>query len=380
MRRSARWAVAVAFAVHGAAFGSYAARLPWIQERLDLSPGALGLALLMMSVGAVGSMPFAGRVVHRMGSRAATRWFMIGWAGAIVLPALAPSLIALCVALLCCGLTAGTADVAMNAQGVAVEQRMGKSIMSGLHGMWSVGGLVGSAIGAVAAYRNIDARVHLGVMAVILAIAALLASFRLLPSRPTVSDKPPRFAFPTGPVLGIALVGFCAIFVEGSTADWCAVYLRQVTDAGAGLAAASYTLFALTMAAGRISGDVVVRRFGAVRTVRASGVVAVLGGVLVVFAGAPATAMIGFALYGLGVAVVVPLAFAAAGHAGPHSAHAIAGVATVSYGAGLAAPAAVGGIASLTSLPASFAVITALAAMISVGAGRLRSADAIKRV
>jgi hypothetical protein len=108
--------------------------------------------------------------------------------------------------------------------------------------------------------------------------------------------------------------------------------------------------------------------------------VAVLGGVLVVLARAPAAAMIGFALYGLGVAVVVPLTFAAAGHAGPHSAHAIAGVATVSYGAGLAAPAAVGGIASLTSLPASFAVITALAAMIIVGAGRLRSADAIRRV
>jgi MFS family permease len=168
--------------------------------------------------------------------------------------------------------------------------------------------------------------------------------------------------------------------VEGSTADWCAVYLRQVTNAGAGLAAASYTLFALTMAVGRISGDLVVRRFGAVRTVRASGVVAVLGGLLVVLARAPAAAMIGFALYGLGVAVVVPLTFAAAGHAGPHSAHAIAGVATVSYGAGLAAPAAVGGIASLTSLPGSFAVITALAAMISVGAGRLRSADAIRRV
>jgi MFS family permease len=268
----------------------------------------------------------------------------------------------------------------MNAQGVAVEQRMGKSIMSGLHGMWSVGGLIGSAIGAAAAYRNIDARVHLGVMAVVLAVAALLASFRLLPSRPAARDKPPRFAFPTGPVLGIALVGFCAVFVEGSTADWCAVYLRQVTDAGAGLAAASYTLFALTMAAGRISGDVVVRRFGAVRTVRASGVVAVLGGVLVVLARAPAVAMIGFALCGLGVAVVVPLAFAAAGHAGPHSAHAIAGVATVSYGAGLAAPAAVGGIASLTSLPGSFAVITALAAMISIGAGRLRPADAIRRV
>jgi fucose permease len=208
------------------------------------------------------------------------------------------------------------------------------------------GGLIGSAIGAAAAYRNIDARVHLGVMAAVLAVAALLASFPLLPSRPAASDKPPRFAFPTGPVLGIALVGFCAVFVEGSTADWCAVYLRQVTDAGAGLAAASYTLFALTMAAGRISGDVVVRRFGAVRTVRAGGVVAVLGGVLVVLARAPAVAMIGFALCGLGVAVVVPLAFAAAGHAGPHSAHAIAGVATVSYGAGLAAPAAVGGIAS----------------------------------
>jgi hypothetical protein len=253
--------------------------------------------------------------------------------------------------------------------------------MSGLHGMWSVGALVGSGVGAMAAHRDIDAPVHLAVVAPVLAAAVLAVSSGLLPSRAAIRDgDPPRFALPTGPALGIALVGFCAIFVEGSVADWCAVYMRQVANAGAGLAAASYTVFALTMAAGRVSGDFVVRRAGAVSTVRVSGVVAVLGGLLVVLARLPGVAVVGFALLGLGVAVVVPLAFAAAGHADRHSAHAIAGVATVAYGAGLAAPAAVGGVANLWSLPVSFAVVTVLGLMISLGAGRLRPADAIRGV
>ncbi len=364
------------FAVHGAAQGSYAARIPWIQERLDLSPGALGLGLLMMSAGGIAAMPFSGRIVHRYGSQATTRWVLPAWALAIVLPAMAPNLPLLCIAMASCGITAGISDVAMNAQGVAVERRAGRPIMSGLHGMWSVGGLVGSAGGALAAHAGVDARVQLATAGGVLATVVLVAARGLLTDpAAAASAEPPRFALPTGPVLAIGLIGFCAIVVEGSSADWCAVYLRQVTEASPGVAAASYTVFALMMAVGRLTGDAVVRRFGAVPTVRASGGLAVAGGVLVVAAGTPAVAIGGFALLGIGIAVVVPLAFAAAGHASAHPANAIAGVATIAYGAGLGAPGVIGGVANLTSLPVSFALVTAAAVLIALGAGRLRPAD-----
>lgn len=370
----ARLAVAAVFTVHGAVTGSFAARIPWIQDRLHLSPGALGIALLMPAVGAVLAMPFAGRAVHRLGGRTATRLLLAAWCGSLALPALAPGLPWLCLALLVYGLTSGMSDVAMNAQGVAVEQRLGRSVMSGLHGMWSVGGLVGSGIGALAAHAGVDARLHLGIAAVVLVATGQVACRSLLQTRPDpAAEEPPRFALPTGAVLAIGLVAFCAIFAEGASADWCAVYLRRVAGADAGVAAASYTTFALTMAVGRLGGDTVVRRLGSVATVRLSGTVGTVGAVLVVVARSPALAIVAFALLGLGIAIVVPLAFAAAGHAGAHPGHAIAGVATVAYGAGLAAPGAIGGIADATSLSVSFVVVAVLVAVVAFGAGTLRA-------
>ncbi|GAA1423713.1 MFS transporter [Catellatospora coxensis] len=376
----ARWAVATVFAVHGAVSGSFASRIPWIAENLNLNEGALGLALIMPAVGSLSTMPFAGRLVQRWGGRTTTRVLIAAWSLAIGVVALAPSQWALMGMLLLAGAAAGTSDIAMNAEGVEVEGRLGRSIMSSLHGMWSVGGLIGSGIGAGAAYLGVSAPVNLGVMGVLLAVVGVTAGRRLLPDAPVpVSDDGPRFSLPRGPVLIIGLVGFCAVFAEGATADWCAVYLRQILDAGEGQAAVAYSAFALSMAGGRLVGDAVVRRFGAVGTVRVAGIVGIAGGLLVVTAWTPLVGVLGFGLIGLGCAVVVPLAFSAAGHTGDHPAHAIAGVATVSYGAGLAAPGLMGGIAHATSLPFSFALVTGLIAIVALAAGRLRSAEIAHR-
>lgn len=171
----------------------------------------------------------------------------------------------------------------------------------------------------------------------------------------------------------IGAVAFCAVFAEGASLDWSAVYLRDVLGTSPGLAAATTTAFALTMAVARLAGDAVVDRFGAVRTVRAGGMLAVLGGVLVVTASSPALALSGFGLIGLGIAVVVPLAFAAAARSSAAPAQAIAGVATITYTAGLIAPSLVGGIADLTSLVASFGLVTALACGLTLGARLLRT-------
>ncbi|MGF6826288.1 MFS family permease [Kitasatospora sp. MAP12-9] len=363
------------FAVHGAVAGSFATRIPAIQRQLQLSPGQLGLALVMPAIGATLAMPLAGRVTHRLGTRTALRLLLALYCLALALPAAMPGLPALCLALLFFGATAGMADVAMNAEGVGVEQRVGRSIMSGLHGLWSAGGLVAAGFGALAARQQLAARSHL-----LLASAALLVLGQLVCR--DVSDvraepeaaAPPRFALPPRSALAIGLVGFCAVFAEGAGADWSGVYLRDVTGAAAGTAATAYTAFAFTMAAARLAGDAVVRRLGPVRTVRLGGAVAALGGLLVVTGRTPALAVPGFALLGIGIAVVVPLAFAAAGHRGPNPGAAIAGVATVTYTSGLVAPAVVGAVAQASSLPASFALVTALAATLTLTAGALRPA------
>ncbi|MEC4015516.1 MFS transporter [Streptomyces sp. H27-D2] len=371
----ARLAVAAVFTVHGAVTGSFATRVPWIQEHVGVSAGQLGLALAFPAIGASVAMPLAGRISHRFGPRAALRGLLALWTASLALPALAPGLVSLCFALFVYGATAGMSDVAMNALGVEIEDRLDRSLMSGLHGMWSVGALLGSAAGTVAAHADVDARLHLTTAAAVLSVLGLLACRDVLDVRSAPEEHPPpRFALPPKSALVIGAVGFCAVFAEGASLDWSAVYLRDVLDTSPGLAAASTTAFACTMAAARLVGDAVVGRFGAVRTVRAGGVLATAGGVLVVTAVDPVMALGGFALIGLGVAVVVPLAFAAAGRSGPAPSQSIAGVATITYTSGLIAPSAMGSIADATSLTVSFGLVTVLALGLIFGAGVLRQA------
>jgi len=374
--KHARYAVAAVFAVHGAVTGSFATRVPWIQDHAPVGAGQLGFALAFTAFGASVAMPVAGRISHRFGSRTALRGLLALWTLALTLPSLAPNLLTLCVAMFAYGATAGMADVAMNALGVEVENRLGKSIMSGLHGMWSTGALIGSAAGTLAAHLGSDARVHHALAAATLTVLGLVACRWVFDLRATEDEEPPpRFALPPRSALLIGAVGFCAVFAEGASLDWSAVYLRDRLSASAGLAAACTTGFMLTMAIARIAGDAVVNRFGSVRTVRTGGFLAALGGLLVVVSEGPAVAMTGFALMGLGIAVVVPLCFAAAGRSGPNPSQAIAGVATVTYTSGLIAPSVIGGLAQTTSLMVSFVLVTVLASGLAVFAGVLRAGD-----
>ncbi|MGA5441126.1 MFS transporter [Streptomyces griseoincarnatus] len=377
--RRARYAVAAVFAVHGAVTGSFATRVPWIQDHAGVSAGQLGLALAFPALGASLAMPLAGGISHRFGARNALRGLLALWTLALILPSLAPNLLTLCLALFVYGATAGMSDVAMNALGVEVENRLDRSIMSGLHGMWSVGAVVGSAAGTLAAHLGSDARLHHALAAAVLTVVGFVACAWVLDLQPTEDEEPPpRFALPPRSALLIGAIGFCAVFAEGASLDWSAVYLRDQLETSAGLAAACTTGFTLTMAVARIAGDRVVDRYGAVRTVRASGVVALLGGLLIVFAGHPAVAMAGFALMGLGIAVVVPLCFAAAGRSGSNPSLAIAGVATITYTSGLIAPSAIGMLAQATSLVVSFVLVTLLTCGIAGFAGVLRAGDRVK--
>ena len=371
--RLARQGTAVVFAVHGTVAGSFAARIPWIADRVDAGSGELGLALAMAPLGAVASMPFAGRIVHRFDTRTAARVLMTLWCLALLPTALAPNLVALSFALVVYGATSGLSDIAMNAQGALVEQRYGRSVMSGLHGFWSGGVLLGSGLGVFAARADVDARVHFAVVAVVLVAVVLAVCGRLLDDpAPEGAEAPAAFTLPSGPVLLIGLLGLCAVFAEGASLDWSAVYMRRELDASPAMAAAAVTLFALAMASSRLVGDRVIDWIGPVDAVRGGAVLSTAGALAVATASGQAAALAGFALIGVGCAVVIPLVFAAAARRDEHAGRGIAGVATIAYGAGLAAPAAIGGIAELTSLPVSFGVVAALTTVMGLMAPLVR--------
>ncbi len=384
--RAERRAVAAVFLSVGAWTGTYVSRLPWIAGRLHLSSGILGMIGLAAGVGAVTTMPFAARFVHAHGAKAATR-VLVGCSGVVlVLPALAPNAVLLAIALLIGGAIVGNTDTAMNVQGVAAERRIGRSIMSGLHGMWSAGVVVGAFAGALAAREQIDPRMQFAVMGTLIAAVGVTATFWFTdeprPARRTdraasATEEPavPVFAWPRGLALLLGLMAFAAIFVEFTANDWSALFMRWELHASQATAAAATGVFALTMAAGRLSGDAVIRRLGAERSVRISGLIATAGSLLVAVAPGPVLAFAGFMLVGIGVAVVVPLVFGAAGRCPPAPAISIAGVATLGYGAGLAAPSMMGGVADAFSLRAAFAVASLIALAVAAGAGLL-AADA----
>ncbi|MFF4710695.1 MFS transporter [Streptomyces eurythermus] len=371
--RAARVRTATVFAVHGAVAGSFATRIPWIVDHLRISDGSLGVALLAPALGSLLAMPLASRLVHRFGGRAALRTLLGAWCLALLLPSLAPDVALLFTGLLVFGAAAGMADVVMNAAGVELEQALGRSVMASMHGMWGVGGLLASGAGSLAAAAGVDARVHFAAAAAVLLCVGLYATQGVLDIRPRPGQQePPRFALPPRSALAIGAVGFCAVFAEGASGNWSALYLTSVAHASDGVAAGSYTGFACALALSRLLGDHVVRRIGVVNAVRLSGAIATIGLLLVVVARTPAPAICGFALVGIGVAVVLPLSFAAAGAAAVDTSRTIAGVATLTYTSNLLAPAVMGFVSDATSLPVSFALVALLTLSLVVTAAVLR--------
>lgn len=188
--KRARYSVAAVFCVHGAVTGSFATRIPWIQDHASIGAGQLGLALAFPALGASVAMPLAGAVSHRFGARNALRGLLTLWTLALVLPSFAPNLLTLCAALFVFGASAGMSDVAMNALGVEIENRLDRSIMSGLHGMWSAGALIGSAGGTLAAHLGSDARLHHALAAVTLTAFGLVACQGVLDLRSARTGRP----------------------------------------------------------------------------------------------------------------------------------------------------------------------------------------------
>ena len=378
--RRARLATAVVFAIHGCVTGSFAARIPWIASHVGVGVGGLGVALLMPAIGALLAMPFSGGLAYRYPLRSFVAVSIVAWCSALVLPALPTSLAVLCVVLLACGAAAGLGDMAMNAEGVLVERLYGRSVMSSFHGFWSLGVLAGAAVSALASHGGVDARLQFAVEASVLAALGVAAA-RFLLDDPTTREAPapPRFALPTRPILLIGLVGLCAVFGEQAGTDWSALYVRNELGGSASVAALAVSAFAVTMAAARLVGDRVIRRVGAVASVRLSGVCAAAGAVTIVLAPDLAAGLVGFALLGIGVALVVPLVFAAAGRAGRHPARNVAGVAGVAYASGLVAPGVIGGIAAVSSLTVSFSLLAGLVAVMALAAGVLRGGSGPRR-
>jgi MFS family permease len=370
--RANRRAVTVAFLANGLTTATWLSRIPAVRDDLALSASTLGLVLLGLSAGVLLALPVAGGLVPRFGSR---RVVVFGAAVAVLaLPAVgaAPGPWVLAATLLLFGAGNSTMDVAMNAQGAAVERGYGRSIMVGLHGAWSVGALLGALAGSLAAATGLGVLPHFTITAVVIAVlvGATMPWLRVV-DRTGARAGAPRFAWPHGALVPLALVALASSLGESTASDWSGVHLRDVVGVEPARAPWAFVAFTAAMVAARLSGDVVTRRFGASNVVRLGGSLAGLGFVLVATVPTLPAALIGFAMVGLGVAPIVPLVFSAAAATGRSAGEGIGAVATVGYGGFLAGPPIIGFVADRFDLRVSLLAIGVLLALMTVRRGPL---------
>lgn len=371
--RSYRMATSTFFFIAGITFASWASRIPDIQAKLRLSEAGLGGILFALPAGLMTSLPISGFLVGKFGSKRLMLFGSICYPLTLLLLSVVPSVWLLVAGLFFFGLFANVINIAMNTQAVAVENLYGKSIMASFHGLWSVAGFAGAALGTLFVSSNSSPVIHFAIiLAFCLLLAAIAFSFTL--SREYGSEaKTKMFVKPDREIWLLGMIAFCCLLCEGAMADWSGVYFKKVVDAPAKYITVGYLAFTSTMALGRFTGDWLVTRLGVRRMLQLSGAFITLGLLLSVMVPTLAIAATGFLLVGFGVSSVIPIVYGAAGRSATMSpSTALATVSTIGFLGFLVGPPLIGFIAQATSLQASFIVIAILGSGTALLSGKLK--------
>lgn len=361
-----RGAIGATFLLHALATMPVGARMPALRDQAGLDAPSLGLALGAYALSLLAGTRLGGRAITRYGDRPVLRVALPMLCLALVPVGYAYSLVTLAFALIALGLLAGATDVAMNAYAVALERRMGRPILSGLHGAWSAGMLVSGAIGLGAVAAGVDPAAQFTVLGIGCAVASVLA-VRDLDDVPVERAHPGSGVPPMDvraallPTLVLGVIGFGAFVVEGTVMDWGQIYLRDVSGATAALAALAYLANALGMLVSRLLGDRTVVAVGPVALVRWSYVAAGVSLAVVVLRPDPIVALFAYAIVGLAAGPIFPVALSAAGAGGAASSFMVGWVVTMAYLGSVAGPMLIGFVAGVLGLKGAFLVPVALA-------------------
>ena len=348
---AARVATTAVFAFHGLALAQWFVRIPDVKIQAGLDDGELGLALLGSAVGSVSTMPIAGALTSRFGSRNVTAAFSLLFCACFLLPSFASSQWTLFAGLVCFGMAVGGIDVAFNSQASTVEKRHGQVLMSGFHGAWSLANLVGAVIATPLVALGIVPVAHLVPTGIIAGLAILVCTRWFLDDDPHTEAAPVRaVARFTPALLAIGTIAGLSLLVEGAVADWSGIYLRDVLGAPPESAGFAFGAFSLTMAASRLTGDWISARFEPRVVLVTGSALSAVGLATAVATPDRIVTIVGFAICGAGIGTTFPLALSAASRLpGQASGAAIAAVATMGYAGFLAGPPLIGTVSDVTS-------------------------------
>ncbi|MEU9286035.1 MFS transporter [Streptomyces sp. NPDC048275] len=364
-----RVVITVFFALDGFVFAGWVVRIPAIKHQTDASASALGLALLGVSAGAVITMTLTGRFCRRYGSHPVIVGCAVLLSLSVALPPLTHSAPALTAVLFVFGMAYGGINVAMNSAAVDLVAALRRPVMPSFHAAFSLGGMTGAGLGALVAGSLSPTRHLLGLALIALLVTAVAGRSLLRHEPPAPPERRPREdqdpvrldARTRRLVMVFGLIALCTAYGEGALADWGALHLEQDLDAHPGVAAVGYSCFALAMTIGRAGGTTLLERLGRTPTLVAGGATAAAGMLLGALAPSVGAALLGFAVTGLGLANIFPVAVERAGAlAGPNG---VAIASTLGYGGMLLGPPAIGFMADWFSLPAALTSVATLAAL-----------------
>lgn len=389
--RRLRWASMAPFFLTGFVFASYFVQIPVWKTGFGLSEGQLGLLLIVPILTGLVAMQATGPLVARFGSAPVVRVAALALPLSLVAfipPSSTHSVIGFVLVLAAFGAADGLIDVSMNAHAIAVEKETGRHIMNSCHAAWSIGSAVGSLLGGAAIKAGLSLTAHYAAVGAAMVGLALLAGRHLLPARAdrigrpaaretekSVAGTEARAGVLSGwstRLLLLGLTGTVVLVCSGVVGNWGGIYLHELLGASLATASLGYIAYSACEAGGRLVGDRLHARYGARALVNRGGAIAVVGLAVVVLAPGPVTAVVGFALFGLGLSVLVPVIFSSVGHGGDDAsgsaAHALAKVNTMTYSGLLIGPVLVGWLASGLGLRTTLAgLLVLLAATLAVG-------------
>ena len=367
--KNSRFAVSLIFAINGMVFGTWASRIPAIVDFHDLSPGSLGLLIFLAGLSAVIAFSIFGRAADRYGAAFITkRATLLLIPLTLIFIAYANSIWTLVFAVIFFGAIHGGDDVAMNAWAAEVEREYTRPVMSSFHAMWSLGAGIGAGLGSLLAFYEVGFKNHFSLISIIIFVLALSAAFVPFESQKNKKEaNSPFISIPKGSLLPVATITFFASLSEGAVADWSAIFLKSVASLNDGNAALGFTVFSVCMFSMRLLGDRISFILGPATAARYSGLVALTGSIILLVSDSFLLLLLGFGLIGLGIAVIIPLAFSRAGNDETISqGTAIASIATLGYGGMLLGPLFLGLIAEITSIKTSFLILPIMAFFIFI--------------
>ncbi len=385
--RKARNATQLIFLVCGLGMSSWAPMVPYAKDRLGLNDANLGLLLLLLGGGALVMMPISGILVNRFGSRIVMASSVLVIAVSLPLLLMISSATPMAVAIFMFGAGIGSIDVAMNAHGVQVQNLYGRPIMSSLHGLFSVGGLLGSlGLGFLIklGLNPVHAALSIAVLLILITVTQYKHLFTFAIEREAIErfstkEQQPtdgqRFKWLHTSVLFLGFMCFAVFLAEGAMLDWSAIFLRDVKGVDVDFSGAGYAAFSVAMATMRLLGDGIVARFNSKTVVVSGSLVAAFGVVMAIFSPWVAGTLVGFVFVGIGAANIVPLFFSEGGRLpGIPPTVSIPAITTIGYAGQLAGPALLGFIAYHFSLPTAFGFLAMLLLLVALAFGLRKQA------